>query len=50
VVPAIDLALGHVHDVTEDAANGRPDGVQDAKRLLGSPDHRHPCSAPLHAG
>jgi hypothetical protein len=39
MVTAIDLAVGEVEDVPEDAADGRAYGVQDAKRLVGRGGH-----------
>ena len=35
MMAAIDLAVGEVEDVAEDAADRRAHGVQDAKRLVG---------------
>jgi hypothetical protein len=40
VMTAFDLAVGNVHDVTENAADWCADGVQDAKRSVGSGGHR----------
>ena len=39
MMAAIDLAVGEVEDVPEDAADGRAYGVQDAKRLVGRGGH-----------
>jgi len=39
VMATIDLAVGEVEDVAEDAADGRTHGVQDSKRLVGRGGH-----------
>ena len=41
VMAAINLAIGEVEDMTEDAANGRTHGVQDSERLVGRRGHDH---------
>ncbi|GLR84895.1 hypothetical protein GCM10007857_16050 [Bradyrhizobium iriomotense] len=38
-MPAIDLAIGEVEDVAEDATDRSTHGVQDAKRLVDRGGH-----------
>jgi hypothetical protein len=47
VMTAFDLAVGNVHDVTENAADRCANGVQDAKRLVESGSHRQATPAML---
>jgi len=39
MMTAIDLAVGEVEDMTNDATDGRAYGVEDTKRLVGRGGH-----------